>query len=207
MQSILVEDSCSSFALKNHRLLEFVKFLFWNSWIRSIVSVWGGSLSFVQQIKHLFYWNKPFPAALMHQVRGAHSADRAALNGVWWRTSVQERASDRNRRRWSFNPESCRGEGRHWKPPHSAQNSSSSELRYCCFFLTFQCKHSARLSNQSFTGSRKQMEGTGKQEVVMVILGKIKETSSGVFCNSNRADDVKQSDEILGFSLNNGSWF
>lgn len=51
------------------------------------------------------------------------------------------------------------------------QNSSSSQLRWLCLLRTFQCKHWARLSNQSFTGSRKQMEGTGKHDDVMVILG------------------------------------
>lgn len=57
----------------------------------------------------------------------------------------------------------------------NAQNSSSSELRWLCFLRTFQCKHWARLSNQSFTGSRKQMDGTGKHDVVMVMLEKEEE--------------------------------
>lgn len=99
------------------------------------VSVWGGSLCFVQRIKHLFNWNE----ALMQWIRpgGAHHADGPALNGVWWRPSVQERPNDRDRRGWSFNPESCGGEGepletrhpprlRTPRPPSWGSSASSS---------------------------------------------------------------------------------
>lgn len=72
-----------------------------------------------------------------------------------------------------------------------AQNSSSELMKFC-FFLTFQCKHWARLSNQSLTGSRKQMEGTGKQEVVMVILERDKRIGVTEADVSMRKDMSKQ---------------
>uniref|UniRef100_A0A0E9PKR0 Uncharacterized protein n=1 Tax=Anguilla anguilla TaxID=7936 RepID=A0A0E9PKR0_ANGAN len=43
----------------------------------------------------------------------------------------------------------------------SASEESVTSIRRVCFLRTFQWRHSARLSNQSYTRSWQQMEGTG----------------------------------------------
>lgn len=43
----------------------------------------------------------------------------------------------------------------------SVSDKSEASASRACLFRTFQCKHSARLSNQSYTRSWQQMEGTG----------------------------------------------
>lgn len=43
----------------------------------------------------------------------------------------------------------------------SVSDASDASVRRVCRLRTFQCRHCARLSNQSYTRSWQQMDGTG----------------------------------------------
>lgn len=62
----------------------------------------------------------------------------------------------------SADPGSVFGEGGNQEQfQFSVSDESEASASRACLFRTFQCKHSARLSNQSYTRSWQQMEGTG----------------------------------------------
>lgn len=61
---------------------------------------------------------------------------------------------------WTLTPGSAFW-GQQKQPQFSVSDESEASASRAWRFRTFQCKHSARLSNQSYTRSWQQMEGTG----------------------------------------------
>jgi len=57
-----------------------------------------------------------------------------------------------------------------WWFQFSVSEESLASVKRVCFLRTFQWRHWAKLSNQSYTRSWQQIEGTGKQEVVILML-------------------------------------